>query len=167
MSSTSERFRAVFKDLIGVEGGYVNRPHDPGGETKYGITKRSYPLLDIKNLTLDHAYDIYWSDFWLALGCDKLAIGLDRFVFDFGVNSGVPTVARKLQAACGTLADGKIGPKTLAALSQKGAKSVFRCLFVERAIIFASAKQEVFDDNCHGWYARLHDMTVIFYKEVQ
>ena len=37
--------------LIEREGGYVNHPLDPGGETKYGITKRSYPDLDIQGLS--------------------------------------------------------------------------------------------------------------------
>ena len=40
-------FDRAFELLIGSEGGYVNDPHDPGGETKYGISKRSYPTLDI------------------------------------------------------------------------------------------------------------------------
>ena len=167
MSSPSERFKCVFRDLIGIEGNYVNSPNDPGGETKYGISKRSYPHLDIRNLTLAQAYDIYWVDFWCQLGCDAIPVlGLDRFLFDFGVNSGVPTAARKLQAAVGTLADGKVGPKTIAALLNSDATHVIRVLFVERAIIFASAKPNVFQENCHGWYARLHDMTKLCYKEL-
>ena len=46
------RFDAAFKALIDHEGGYVNHPKDPGGETKFGISKRSYPTLDIAALTL-------------------------------------------------------------------------------------------------------------------
>lgn len=165
MSSESERFKVVFRDIIGVEGGYVNSPNDPGGETKYGISKRSYPHLDIKNLTLTQAYQIYWDDFWTRMACDHMPIGLDRFVFDFAVNSGTPTVARKLQMAVGTLADGKVGPKTIAAIQRMDQRAVFRTLFVERAIIFASAKPNVFAENSHGWYARLCDMSTLFFKE--
>ena len=44
-----------FNDIIEVvlhhEGGYVNDPKDPGGETNFGIAKRSHPDVDIKNLT--------------------------------------------------------------------------------------------------------------------
>jgi lysozyme family protein len=58
-----------FKQAIGVllqmEGGYVNDPDDPGGETNFGISKRSYPQLDIKTLQIDKAIDIYYHDFWL------------------------------------------------------------------------------------------------------
>lgn len=48
-----------------MEGGYVNDPDDPGGETNFGISKRSYPQLDIKTLQIDKAIDIYYHDFWL------------------------------------------------------------------------------------------------------
>ena len=48
-----------FDDIIDIvikhEGGYVNDPTDLGGETKYGITKRFYPDVDIKNLTEEEA----------------------------------------------------------------------------------------------------------------
>lgn len=165
MFSTSDRFAQVFKVLIGVEGGYVNSPNDPGGETKFGISKRSYPHLNIKMLTVDQAMEIYWTDFWLKLGCDKLPKGLDRFVFDFGVNSGVPTVARKLQLAAGTAVDGVVGPNTIKAVLNKGVDQVFRTLFLERAIIFAQAKPNVFSENARGWYGRLHDMTYTYYVE--
>ena len=59
----------TFKNAVGIllieEGGYVDDPDDPGGETNYGISKRSYPNLDIKNLTVDKAIEIYYNDFWL------------------------------------------------------------------------------------------------------
>ena len=48
-------FDTAFDRLIGHEGGYVNNPADPGGETKYGISKRSYPSLNIANLTREMA----------------------------------------------------------------------------------------------------------------
>lgn len=163
MFSPSSRFQEVFKNIIGTEGGYVNNPRDPGGETKYGISKRSYPSLDIQNLTMDQAQGVYWADFWLKLGCDKMDIGLDEFVFDFGVNSGVGLVARKVQAACGSLPDGMVGPNTIAAMKRTGPKTMFRLLFVERAIVMASQPKAQFDEFCHGWFARLHDKTFEFF----
>ena len=52
-------FKLAIPRVITNEGGYVNDPDDPGGETKYGISKRSYPALDIKNLTVEQATAIY------------------------------------------------------------------------------------------------------------
>lgn len=70
------------------EGGYVNDPADPGGETKYGISKRSYPDIDIKSLTIEEAHQIYYKDFWLASGADKLDKDLAIAYFDACVNCG-------------------------------------------------------------------------------
>lgn len=71
------------------EGGYVNHPNDPGGETKYGISKRAYPHLDIKNLTREDANALYYKDYWLAAGCDTLPAPLCLVAFDSAVNHGV------------------------------------------------------------------------------
>src|SRR5690606_28008981 len=57
---TDERFRRAVEVVLKHEGGYVNNPSDPGGETKYGISKRSYPELDIANLTQEDAIAIYY-----------------------------------------------------------------------------------------------------------
>jgi lysozyme family protein len=64
-------FDEAFDVLIGHEGGYVNHPGDPGGETKFGISKRAYPALDIKALTLGQAKAIYRRDYWIPAGCDR------------------------------------------------------------------------------------------------
>lgn len=165
--SNYSRFRQVVKNTGRAEGGYVNSPNDPGGETKFGISKRSYPNLDIKNLTLEQAEQIYFDDFWMPMVCDAMPVGMDEFVFDFAVNSGVPTVKRKLQQALGVLADGKLGPLTIAAMKTANPKRIVRTMFVERAIIFASAKENVFEENAHGWYARLFDQTMRFSEAVQ
>jgi len=113
-------FNQAFAKVIQHEGDYVNDPADPGGETRYGISKRSYPDLDIARLTLERARSIYFSDFWLRPHFDQvrhapLAIKL----FDLGVNIGPGMVIRKLQQACNDLTgevlrvDGILGPKTL------------------------------------------------------
>ena len=51
-------FNEIIEKVLEHEGGYVNDPKDLGGETKYGITKRFYPDIDIKNLTIEQAKDI-------------------------------------------------------------------------------------------------------------
>lgn len=111
-------FDQAFNELIGHEGGYVNNPDDPGGETKYGVSKRSYPDIDIKTLTLQRAKDIYYRDFWAATAADKMkTYDLAYAVFDAAVNSGVSASKKWLQMALKVEADGKLGVKSLAALS--------------------------------------------------
>lgn len=85
----SIEFERALEFVLKWEGGYVNDPADPGGETKYGISKRSYPGLDIRGLTRDEAGDIYWTDYWLRAGCEGLEWPLSLVVFDTSVNMGV------------------------------------------------------------------------------
>jgi lysozyme family protein len=155
-------FDTVFRNVVGVEGGYTNNPADPGGETKFGISKRSYPTVDIANLTLDQAKTIYYSDFWCKLGCDKMTPGLGEFVFDYAVNSGDPTAARSLQRAVGALPDGVIGPKTLALIAGRKPDEIARLVFVDRFCTMAEARG--YPDFKHGWGARLFDVTGRYFK---
>lgn len=69
-------FDEAFERTLGHEDGYVDDPRDPGGETKWGISKRSYPHLDIKNLTQDQAKGIYRTDFWNRINADRLPDGV-------------------------------------------------------------------------------------------
>lgn len=79
------------------EGGYVNDPKDPGGETKFGISKRSYPSLDIKNLTLEKAKEIYIRDYWNELSCNTFTTSLAIAAFDTAVLCGVSRTRRWLK----------------------------------------------------------------------
>lgn len=123
-------FNTAFERLIGHEGGYVNHPADPGGETNWGISKRSYPNLDIKNLTRDQAAGIYLRDFWNPLGAAPDAIKFQ--VFDFAVNSGIQTAIRKLQAAIGVPDDGHWGPRSTAALAALDTNDVLMRYMAQR-----------------------------------
>lgn len=102
--------------LLPWEGGYVDDPDDLGGETKYGISKRAYPHLDIANLTSDQAGRIYHRDYWKAARCDQLPAGVAHMVFDAAVNHGAFRAQQLLQELVGTKVDGIIGPKSLAAV---------------------------------------------------
>lgn len=82
-------FDKAIEFVLKWEGGYVNHPDDPGGETKYGISKRAYPDLDVANLTLDDAKVIYKRDYWDKAECDGLETHLAMIVFDTAVNCGV------------------------------------------------------------------------------
>ena len=110
-------FDQAFEIVVGHEGGYSNNSADPGGETKFGISRRSYPNLNIATLTLDQAKAIYQTDFWNRAGCDLCDPGLALVLFDAAVNNGVGQAVRWLQAAVGANADGAIGPATKAAIA--------------------------------------------------
>lgn len=125
----SNNFEKAFEEIIGIEGGYVNDPVDPGGETKFGISKRAYPHLDIKNLTLEEAKDIYYRDYWNPqyLRLDNISeykIALE--IFDTSVNMGRSTAAEFFQKSLNAMnrnevnfpdikEDGWIGYVTLSA----------------------------------------------------
>jgi lysozyme family protein len=84
-------FARALEFVLKWEGGsaYTNDPDDPGGETKFGISKKSYPAEDIKNLTELDAHRIYFHDYWLKAGCYALKWPLNLCVFDAAVNQGV------------------------------------------------------------------------------
>lgn len=120
-------FDAAFARLIGHEGGYVNDPRDPGGETKYGISKRSYPGEDIASVSLERAKQIYLRDYWGPAGCDAVPGPVKFDLFDMAVNSGVRASVRTLQRAVGEVEDGALGPRTVqAAQSMPAARLVAR-----------------------------------------
>lgn len=152
------RFDAAFERTVGHEGGYVNDPRDPGGETIYGISRRSHPQAwALGRPTLDQAKNIYRNEYWAPLQADELPVPLDGFLFDYAVNSGVGRATIALQAAVGVLQDGSIGPKTLAAAKAKPVRETLRLLFVDRAMTFAlSPNDKTFG---RGWFARLFDQT--------
>lgn len=110
----NDRFDVFFEKLMKYEGGYVNDPKDPGGETKYGISKRAYPNLDIKNLTDSAARLIYFVDYYNPLHIGEFKEEKTAWqVFDFGVNAGIGRSARMLQKIVGATQDGVIGKQTI------------------------------------------------------
>lgn len=111
-------FDDAFERTLGHEGGYVNNPSDPGGETKYGISKRAYPAEDIAGLTIERAKAIYLRDYWGPAGCDAVPPSIKADLFDMAVNAGVRQAVKALQLAAGVTQDGIIGPQTLQALGQ-------------------------------------------------
>lgn len=125
------KFDDAFSKLIGNEGGYVNDPADPGGETKFGISKRAYPNLDIAALTLDQAKAIYLRDYWQPAGCEVVPDLLKFDLFDTAVNTSAPgdcrTAIKMLQHAVDQVEDGVFGVHTLQALnSQDPIRLLFR-----------------------------------------
>ena len=92
-----------FDDIIEVvlhhEGGYVNDPDDPGGETNFGVAKRSHPDVDIANLTKDGAKEIYKEHYWDKNKVESLSEELRHIYFDMCVNQGRGRAVKILQRA--------------------------------------------------------------------
>jgi len=119
-------FDKCLEMLLHHEGGYVNHPDDPGGETNLGVTKKVYVASggkkSMKKLTVKDVAPIYKKSYWARLKCDDLPSGLDFCAFDWGVNSGTGRAAKALQKICGASVDGAIGPKTLALINRQSPK---------------------------------------------
>src|SRR5215467_5068343 len=108
---------AVAKTLI-REGGarFTDNPDDHGGATKYGISQRAYPNVDIANLTEDQAKAIYKQDYWDKVSGDKVkSQAVAESIFDTAVNMGVMTATKLVQMTLDIGIDGKFGPDTLKA----------------------------------------------------
>jgi len=152
-------FQKAVDIVMQMEGGLVRHPNDPGGLTKFGISQRSYPALDIANLTASDAVGIYRRDYWDKMRCEELPRGLNLLVFDAAVNQGIGAATALLQQCAGVATDGVIGPKTLEA-----AKTV-------RLSRYASARNKRYQKNLNaptffdGWSNRLMDVFELAVKD--
>lgn len=148
-------FDRAFSLLISpeYEGGYSNDPTDPGGETKFGISKASYPSLDIKSLTRDQVKPIYKADFWGPAGCDIVPDELKYPLFDFAVNSSPRRAVKTLQKRLGVTADGSLGPVTLAELMLWPQKALAIALCLDRLQFMTELSN--WPDHGKGWARRI------------
>ena len=112
--SYSPAFQKAVALILKHEGGYVNDPRDPGGETNFGISKRAYPTEDIAGLTRARATELYHRDYWQGIKGDELPAPLALVVFDMAVNAGKGAAIRQLQETVAVPVDGVLGPQTLA-----------------------------------------------------
>jgi len=146
-------FDDAFILLIGNEGGYVNDPKDPGGETKYGISKRAYPSIRIASLTIDEAKTIYKKDYWIPAGCESVPDELRFDLFDMAVNSGVKQAIKTLQKSCGANVDGILGPKTLMIINSFNPYKLKVKLNCERLLFFTELSN--WNSFGKGWAKRI------------
>tara|TARA_R110001606_G_scaffold338667_1_gene486737 strand:+ start:571 stop:1083 length:513 start_codon:yes stop_codon:yes gene_type:complete len=162
---TAVNWQSSLDKILHHEGGYVNHPKDPGGETNLGVTKRVYlehgGTKDMKDLLVEDVNPIYKKGYWDKVKGDDLPNGLDLCVFDFGVNAGPGRAAKYLQTMIGTVADGGIGPNTLKAVNTYVEK-----VGLETAIEnYQSARQgyyeklSTFETFGRGWTRRVEETT--------
>jgi lysozyme family protein len=149
--------------------GYVNIPQDRGGETKYGIAQRANPGINVRNLDLQSAHDIYEREYWNAGSCDKLDCPLNIMHFDGCVNHGVIRACKFLQRAAGVSEDGIIGNMTLAAINDVGQEEMIKRLSDIRRkfyqmIVQKDPSQRVF---LNGWLRRIDEVTQFVLNELK
>lgn len=160
----SANFETCLNAVLRHEGGYADHPADPGGATHYGITRttlgrwrgRAVSKAEVQALSRLEAARIYRVFYWDEVAGDELPDGLDLAVFDYGVNSGPGRSIRTLQKALNVKPDGRLGPLTLAAISQCESRALISSLcrsrlgFLERLRSFS-----VFG---RGWTRRVSDI---------
>lgn len=159
-----ENFHHSLAHVLKWEGGekYTDHPVDPGGATKYGITRRTLQRWrgrktskdDVKALTAGEAADIYQAMYWDVCECGSLPAGFDLAVFDTAVNQGPGRAAKILQRAAKTTADGIIGPVTLKAAKANPAEPLLEEFFARRMWRYGLLKG-LFETFGFGWSRRL------------
>ena len=156
-------FDVAIKHILEFEGGYVNDPHDPGGETNFGISKRTYPNVDIAKLTVNDAITIYRRDFWNALKLQQLPKELAVCMLDCSINQGKTGAVKMLQRSINEcqsdrvaiMIDGKLGPATMNNVSmlQDRMPMLVDEFMSQRAMRYASLGNVT--RYGHGWFKRL------------
>lgn len=154
MTAYSAAFLAAVAETLRQEGGYANRPEDPGGETNFGISKRAYPNLHIRALRRDDAIAIYHRDYWLPVHGDELPFPIALVLFDSRVNGGAPV--RWLQEALGVAIDGVLGPQTHAALAAADIPALVGRVLRRRVLYLASLPNWSIEKK--GWVQRCFDI---------
>jgi len=153
-------FDQAFEVVLKHEGGYVNHPNDPGGETNFGITKRvavsNGYTGDMKDIPMDVVRNIYRKDYWMPTRCAELPADLRLAVFDAAVNSGVRRSIQWLQASVGANTDGIFGPRTMAAVEASDPVKTARTMCYERLTFLISLNH--FNSFGRGWVRRVLDI---------
>jgi lysozyme family protein len=157
------RWEKAFANVLKEEGVYSNNPSDPGGETKWGISKTSYPHIDIKALTKEQAQDIYKKDFWEPIKGDELhddALAIE--VMEEAVNMGSVVAIKFLQAAVlaagGKIElDGKMGNKTIKEVKKYDPKILLACIKAQSMSYYMSLVHQhpALRKFLKGWFNRV------------
>ena len=147
--------------VLKSEGGYVNNPKDPGGETNMGVTKAAWstwlkrPIKDgeMAKLTVADIIPFYKALYWDKSYCNQLPTGIDYMVFDASVNMGVGQSIRLLQRSLGCVADGAIGPNTMKAINDADVKTLIDKYSAQKEMFYKSLG--TFATFGRGWMNRV------------
>lgn len=149
----SRVFDMALAFVLNVEGGdmLTDDPSDPGGLTRWGVSQRAHPDVDVANLTREGAESIYRAHYWDRCQCDKFTPEIGIALFDAAVNQGPDKAIRVLQRALGVDHDGIVGPETLEA-AERSIPSELLIQFLSRRAVEYSEGSIRFR---RGWFVRL------------
>jgi len=152
-------FKECLALVLKSEGGWVNNPNDPGGETNLGVTKRvweewvGHPVATMKNLTEAEVAPLYEQKYWRPCYGEVLPRGLDFVVFSMGVNAGPGRSVKLFQSAIGCVPDGIIGPKTRELILASNSATLIAKFSEARRDYYRSLK--TFPIFGKGWLSRV------------
>ncbi len=155
----AKTFQDALKRVLQHEGGYVNHPSDPGGETNFGITKSTARQFgysgSMRNIPADVVEKIYKAQYWDAMNCDNYEFAIAFHMFDAAVNHGLLNARKILQRAVGANADGVIGAITLAAIRKMPQCLLIYSFHAERIAFYT--RISTFNTFGKGWMNRMVD----------
>ena len=150
-------FDTAFDRLIGHEGGYVDHPDDPGGQTNWGVTiavaRASGYAGPMRDMPRGTAKAIYRTQYWEKVRADSMPFAVAFQVFDAAVNHGTRQAAKFLQRAAGVADDGAIGPQTLAAVQDREPAALLFLFNAEREQFYTDLK--TWPSFGKGWSRRV------------
>lgn len=153
MSNYPSDFKRAIEIILDLEGG-DKVIVDTGGLTKWGISQRAYPSVDIRSLTKEDAMALYYRDYWQSVKAGEMAWPISLFVFDAAVNQGTGAAAKMLQAAAGGLSiDGILGRKSMARIASRPPSELSASFMAKRALRYTGTRK--FDKYGYGWFRRL------------
>jgi len=155
-------FKKCLELVLKSEGGWVNNPKDPGGETNLGVTKKvweewvGHEVKTMKDLTPEDVAPMYQAKYWMACYANQLPVGIDYMAFDAAVNMGPGRAVKLLQECLGCVPDGTIGPRTMQLIDQKKPEDIVD-LYSKRKTSFYEGLA-TFATFGKGWLKRVEDV---------
>lgn len=152
------KFEDAVEIILRFEGGYSLDVRDPGGETNFGISKRSYPHVNIKILSRETAIALYKKDYWDKLNLESLPSKIRLIVFDAAVNQGPTAAVKFLQGVARTDQDGVLGRITMSEINKMDPVEIVRLYAEQRARRYISNPN--FAAFGSGWLRRLLNIVI-------
>lgn len=158
-------FETTFQRTIGHEGRFQANPKDRGNwtggkegvgqlkGTKWGLAAMTYPDLDIVNITLEQAKEIYYNDWWLKLKMERWPNVMKYQMFDAAFNHGTGRANQFIQFSVRVKEDGIIGSKTVTAVNMTDPNDIVMRFLAKRLRYFTEVN--TWKEFSKGWTLRV------------